>query len=286
MRAGPRRRLSAALVTLVPALAFVSCRVVSPSLSSLACGATSRSAAPLVGPTSLAHAHNDYEHAHPLADALAHSFASVEADLWWRDGQIVVSHDGWRRHGTLEALYLQPLARRIAAHGGSVYGDERPFYLWLDLKEHQPALESALVAALDACPFVARFSDGGERSGAVVVVLTGDADAGRALVARPGWRPFVRDEERLEAPEEAGLAPSQRPRAYSLRYGRYLPWDDDKAAAAVLRCIVARAHASGRMVRLWDAPDHPAFWRLATASGVDFINTDDLDGLAATLAQR
>jgi hypothetical protein len=277
--------MTGAFVAVVAALGFVSCRIVAAPLSPLACGATPRAQAPLVGPVSLAHAHNDYEHAHPLDDALAHSFASVEADLWWRDGRIVVSHDGWHRHGTLDALYLQPLARRIAAHGGSVHGDGRPFYLWLDLKEHDAALESALVAALDACPFVARFSDESERSGAVVVVLTGDADAGRALVSRPGWRPFVRDEERLEAPEEASLSPSRRPRAYSLEYGRYLSWDNDDDGAQ-LRCIVARAHAAGRMVRLWDAPDHPQFWRLAAASGVDFINTDDLDGVAATLGTR
>ena len=269
-----RSRLSAAIWL---ATLFVSCRVISAPATPLVCAA----AAPLVGPRSLAHAHNDYEHDRPLADALAHSFASVEADLWWRDGRIAVSHDGWRTRGTLDALYLRPLAERIAARGGSVHGDGRPFYLWLDLKQHNSALEAALTAMLDQCPFVARFSDDSERAGAVTVVLTGDRQAGRALVSRSGWRPFVRDEEQLEAPEEFDLPPSRRPRAYSLRYGRYFSDGDD---ASLLGCIVARAHAAGRMVRLWGAPDGPAFWRLAAASGVDFINTDDLRGLATELA--
>ena len=38
-----------------------------------------RAAAP-AGP--VAHAHNDYEHARPLHDALARGFGSVEADIW------------------------------------------------------------------------------------------------------------------------------------------------------------------------------------------------------------
>jgi hypothetical protein len=50
---------------------------------------------PIITPTTtpLAHAHNDYEHARPLDDALALGFPSVEADVWLRDGAIAVSHD-------------------------------------------------------------------------------------------------------------------------------------------------------------------------------------------------
>jgi hypothetical protein len=211
--------------------------------------------------------------------------------VFWRDGRIIVSHEGRRSKGTLAALYLEPLAQRIAARGGSVHGDGQPFYLWIDLKTNDPELQRALAGALDACPFLWRFSDAGERPGAVIVVLTGEPAAARALVARPGWRPYVRDEEQLEsgAPGEDAVAaqeasPAQRPRAYSLRYGRYLSSDDDGDVSAEdlarLQCIIARAHAAGRMVRLWDAPDNEKFWRIALNSGVDFINTDDLDGLA------
>ena len=46
-----------------------------------------------VVPLLRAHAHNDYEHERPLLDALDHGFASVEADVWLVDGQLLVAHD-------------------------------------------------------------------------------------------------------------------------------------------------------------------------------------------------
>jgi len=61
-----------------------------------------------------AHAHNDYEHARPLLDALDRGFCSVEADVWLVDGQLLVAHDrGKAKPGrTLQALYLDPLRAR------------------------------------------------------------------------------------------------------------------------------------------------------------------------------
>jgi hypothetical protein len=276
---------------LVLAVAAGSCRLGVVPLDPGRCAALvgdsdgARAPAPLTA-GSLAHAHNDYEHPHPLADALAHGFRSVEADVFRRGGAIVVSHSGYGWKGTLPELYLEPLARRVAERGGSVYGDGQPFYLWIDLKEGDAALQAALRSELEARgALFSRFDDdGGERRGAVTVVLTGDGAAGRALVAGAGPRPFVRDDEHLDVDGRDG---DRRWRAYSLEYDRYLAWDGQGAPGADdvarLRCIVAAAHARGRMVRLWAAPDTPAFWRLALASGVDFINSDDLTGLERVL---
>ena len=61
-----------------------------------------------------AHAHNDYEHTHPLFDALDHGFASVEADIHLVDGQLLVAHSRSEVNPerTLQALYLDPLRAR------------------------------------------------------------------------------------------------------------------------------------------------------------------------------
>ena len=40
-----------------------------------------------------AHAHNDYEHTHPLADALEQGFCSIEADIHLVNGKLLVAHD-------------------------------------------------------------------------------------------------------------------------------------------------------------------------------------------------
>src|SRR5262245_51794473 len=71
----------------------------------------------------LAHAHNDYEHARPLLDALEQNFDSVEADVHLVDGQLLVAHDrkDARADRTLEKLYLDPLGERVKQNGGWVY---------------------------------------------------------------------------------------------------------------------------------------------------------------------
>ncbi|MCB9269197.1 MAG: hypothetical protein H6561_06455 [Lewinellaceae bacterium] len=80
-----------------------------------------------VDPLPNAHAHNDYEHTRPLLDALDQGFTSVEADVYWWNGKLVVAHN--LPHGeearqllpTLEELYLKPLQQRIQDRGGKVY---------------------------------------------------------------------------------------------------------------------------------------------------------------------
>ena len=49
--------------------------------------------APAERPLLRAHAHNDYLHSRPLADALAHGFWSIEADVWLTNGALLVAHD-------------------------------------------------------------------------------------------------------------------------------------------------------------------------------------------------
>lgn len=46
---------------------------------------------PSAAPLRHAHAHNDL-HERPLLDALEHGFASVEADVYLVDGQLLVGH--------------------------------------------------------------------------------------------------------------------------------------------------------------------------------------------------
>jgi hypothetical protein len=50
-----------------------------------------------------------------------------------------------------------------------------------------------------------------------------------------------------------------------------------------LREIVKKAHDSGRVARFWATPESETLWRELRAAGVDLINTDELDRLAAFL---
>ena len=72
-------------------------------------------------------------------------------------------------------------------------------------------------------------------------------------------------------------------------YGELLSWPGRGEVAATerrhLQEFVAKAHAEGKKVRLWGAPDTPAVWQLLLESGVDLINTDRLADLQKFLLE-
>lgn len=138
------------------------------------------------------HSHNDYLQPHPLDDALANRFTSVEADIWLHRGTLQVSHHGWFWAGPLRRLYLDPLQRRVSALG-SVYGDGRPFILWLDIKDDGLEMVPAIHALLSGYPMLARFSDQAVLPAPVTVVLTGSPAIKEAYVQSYPIRYAVRD---------------------------------------------------------------------------------------------
>ncbi|HMO84949.1 MAG TPA: hypothetical protein PKC18_08540, partial [Lacipirellulaceae bacterium] len=108
------------------------------SLSAIALAATCAWPAVAAEPAPLdsAHAHNDYLHPRPLADALDLRFGSIEADVFRVGDELLVGHtvDELRPERTLAALYLDPLARRAAERGGWVDEPGRTVTLLIDFK--------------------------------------------------------------------------------------------------------------------------------------------------------
>ena len=96
-----------------------------------------------VKPLANAHAHNDYEHASPLLDALAQGFTSVEADVHLAGNELYVSHDaprGLDSARTLKMLYLNPLRERVRQNAKRVYpGYDGVFRLMVDFKTNGEA---------------------------------------------------------------------------------------------------------------------------------------------------
>jgi hypothetical protein len=255
--------------------------ILAPVSLALAVAARTFAAEPPAG----AHAHNDYLHPRPLADAIEHGFRSVESDIWLVDGSLLVAHDRQDATAgkTLQRLYLDPL--RAFAKANPVKGAP-PFTLMIDVKSEAAATWAVLREVLGSfADVLTRFEAGRIHPNAVTVVISGNrAEAAiRAETVR-----FAALDGRLpdlETNPPASLVP-----LISDNWIRHFKWrgtgslpDDERAK---LRAIVARAHAQGRRVRFWAAPDNAAGWKELSDAGVDLLNTDKLVEMQRFLSSR
>lgn len=219
------------------------------------------------------HSHNDYQQAHPLADALRNRFRSVEADIWLEGNDLRVSHMQIGSVGTLRQLYLAPLQELIDRRG-SVYGDGIPLYLWIDIKSPEARLRAVLREQLSHYPMLR-----GSPS-MVIAVLTGDESSKAAYLREPG-PPFAsRDSNELRRDDPPGDTSWSW---YSLRWHEFFDWDGRGAMPArertLLWALVAQIHARKRSLRFWETPESEQLWAELLEADVDMLSTDDLPRL-------
>ena len=240
-----------------------------------------------LGPVPLlhAHAHNDYEHARPLFDALEHGFCSVEADIYLVDGQLLVAHDrdAVSSTRTLQSLYLDPLRERVRKNGGRVFPDGPEITLLIDVKSEAEATYAVLRKVLDQySDMLTTFQTNSIRTNAITVILSGNRPqatlAGESL-RRAAIDGRLRD---LDGKDPVDLIP-----LISDNWSNYFKWrgqgqipEDERAK---LKSYVDRAHQQGRRVRFWGIADVPEVWQELRQAGVDLLNTDDLGGAQAFL---
>lgn len=224
-----------------------------------------------------AHAHNDYEHRHPLFDAIANGFNSVEADIHLSEGKILVSHDRPDRSAkTLESLYLKPLDSIRKVNNGSIYPHSAiPFFLMIDIKTDGAETFKAL---RDILSNYTESLNRGNKSGAVQVFISGN-------------RPFdliISDPDHLTAidgrPSDLGKGfSSALMPVISDNYTNIAAWSGKGTPSAkdieAVKRLAGRAHAENKKLRLWNIPDNPKAWQFLLDCGVDLINTDKLEEL-------
>ncbi len=239
-------------------------------------------------PLANAHAHNDYAHKRPLADALDHGFCSVEADIFLVDGELLVAHNrrDVKPEKTLEALYLDPLLARVRANGGRVYRDGPPFMLLVDIKadgEHAYEVLAERLAKYAEMLTVVR--DGEAHPGAITVVISGDRAMDRVAADKVRYAGIDGRMSDLDADTPANLMP-----LVSDAWGSHFKWrgqgEMPVEERAKLQSFVEKAHAHGRKIRFWAIPSNRAVWTVLADVGVDLINTDDLPGLEKFLRER
>ncbi|QDQ15091.1 phosphatidylinositol-specific phospholipase C/glycerophosphodiester phosphodiesterase family protein [Streptomyces spectabilis] len=246
-------------------------------------------------PLAQAHAHNDYEHARPLLDALDHRFTSVEADIFLVGGQLLVAHDpaDLDPSRTLESLYLEPLAARVRAHHGSVYRRwHGQFQLLIDIKTEGASTYRELDRHLRPYRHLfTTYAYGKVRRSAITAVVSGDRAARPVMEAQTVRRAFY--DGRLA--DLGSAAPASFAPLISDNWSLNFTWNGvgpiPPAERAKLRGIVSAAHERGQRVRFWATPDLPgaardAVWTELLDAGVDHLNTDDLAGLQTFLDAR
>lgn len=239
-------------------------------------------------PLPQAHAHNDYHHARPLLDALDHGFCGVEADVFLVDGELLVGHDRTelKPERTLESLYLAPLAARVRANGGRVYADGPVVTLLIDIKTDGPAAWAALHERLARYKeMLTRVENGHVVEGPVMAVISGNCPVQEIKATSPRYAGIDGRMNDLDSDAPASLMP-----LLSDHWFRHFKWNGKgpmpPEEREKLSGIINRVHRSGRRLRFWATPDLEPIWQELRTSGVDMINTDDLDGLSRFLRQQ
>jgi len=241
-----------------------------------------------VVPLPRAHAHNDYEHTRPLLDALEHGFCSIEADIWLVGDKLLVAHDRnqVKPERTLQALYLDPLRERVRRNGGRVYVNGPEIVLLVDVKSDAEQTYSALRGVLEQyAEVLTTYRDGSIQTNAITAIISGNR-APKLMAAESLRYAFVDGRmEDLESAASKTLVPlvsDNWDKVFKWHWSGPMPEQERQK----LKQVVNQAHSQGRRLRFWATPDKPEVWALLYETGVDLINTDNLDGLQKFLASR
>lgn len=244
-----------------------------------------------VTPLPQAHSHNDYNRNCPLKDALRHGFTSIEADVLYIYGKLVVGHDmpdqTFPRLKPLQRQYLKPLWRRWKRCDKEIYkGYEGDFYLWIDIKIYPNQSYRELRDLLYPYREMLNYYENGKfHPGKVTVILSGD-------------RPF----EALLNDTLQLMTLDGRPSDLAKNYPSHLmpfisenaskvaeveSYDEvDEEAFMKINQFIKASHAQGKKTRLWATPEDENLWKKLLELKIDLINTDKLTKLQRFLLKK
>ena len=219
------------------------------------------------------HSHNDYERPNPFWDAYNEHFDSVEADVYCIDGILYVSHDrkDVRSERTFEALYLEPVLKVFELNGGRPWADSgQTLQLLVDIKETTEPTLSTLTGLLDAHRDV---FDPAVNPFAVRVVMTGNIPEPEDFADYPDYI-FFDGNLNLDYTD----AQLQRIALFSAPFYKYSLWRGrgrgNKAGWKKVTDAVQHAHALGKPIRFWGAPESATVYRVFPSRGIDYVNSD------------
>jgi alkaline phosphatase len=219
------------------------------------------------------HSHNDYRQKNPFSTAYQSMMASIEADIWEKDGDLYVAHEKneIRKENTLDALYIQPIVKIFTENGGRAWiNSEQSFQLLIDLKSSPRPTLDLLIQKLIAYPEVFDFK---ANPYAVRIAITGNIPSKETFTDYPDFIRFdggINESYTKEQLKKIALV-SDDFENYSNWKGEGPIPEQDKEK---LLNAVNAAHEKGLKIRFWNAPDNPETWSVFIKLGIDLINTD------------
>lgn len=226
------------------------------------------------------HSHNDYMQTAPFWQAWSQKVGSIEADVFLKDGKLLVGHDyeGLSETMTFESLYVEPLVTVFGRNGGRAWKDsDESLQLMVELKSETVPTLNAVCSMLARWPEV---FDPSVNSDAVRVVITGRVPSPDEFGE---WPDFISFDGSLE--EEYDADELERVALMSADFSGYSQWNGkgtiipaeyDRLAEAV-----ADAHELGKPVRFWNAPEGVTVYYTFYDMGIDYVNTDHPETCAA-----
>ena len=215
----------------------------------------------------LIHAHNDYEKPEPLFNAIRNKVFAVEADVYLRNGQLLVAHEAKQIDSsrTLSALYLDRLDSMFKVNNGYATNDKsyKPI-LVVDIKAEGTRALDVLTTLINRHPVVFNPK---KSPGAIYILVSGDRGPVSEWKNYPSTIRFDgRPSETYDKPTLAKVV------TISESYAKY--FKNKTLDTASLKDMIAEAHKQKKLVRIWGSPDFSSGWIQFKQIGIDIINTD------------
>ncbi len=219
------------------------------------------------------HSHNDYKQQIPLLAAYYAGMGSIEADVFYRNGELYVAHESSeiKPGKTLKKLYIEPLIAFFKENGNRPYADpSQKLQLVIDIKENYEQVLSNLLENLKGYEAV---FDQQKNPSAIKIVISGNIPPVEKFNHYPQFIYFDGRPEKDYSPEQLkriGMI-SQSIAHYSVWNGKGTPTPPDLEK---MKTVIDKAHKMGKPFRFWATKDSPNSWKELAHMGVDWINTD------------
>jgi hypothetical protein len=224
-----------------------------------------------------AHSHNDYHQSEPFFHAFNKGFQAIEADVFLVNGKLLVAHDEKEltAERSLKKMYLDPIKKELAKD------TSRKLTLLIDVKKEYGPILTELLKELKP---LRKLCVGDNPKGRLLILISGNRPLPVEYQNYPGYIYF--DEVLGHIYSEDQL---KRVGQISLQFSKYSKWKGVGAITKLdeqkVKDAIDSAHAIGKPIRFWDAPDNVAGWLELKKLHADVLGTDRIDALATWLKQ-